>query len=117
MRLFVLTAVAILGFASPSLAQEANPVIPLVNLMGTLIQQDIQQRIDKNSPDAIQPGGLTRSQVIIVQQKLIDRGYDVGVPDGVVGPKTMAVVGTLQIKAGTRVTGLPDAQLLEALLQ
>jgi peptidoglycan hydrolase-like protein with peptidoglycan-binding domain len=57
-----------------------------------------------------------RSQVIIVQQLLLQRGYDVGAPDGVVGPKTMAVVGQLQARAGVPVTGLPDEQLLHALL-
>ena len=128
MRLLVLTAAAILGFASPLLAQDANPVIPFVNIVGNLIQQKMQavalknqqkkeEEALKNSPDAVQPGGLTRAQVMIVQQKLIDRGYDVGAPDGIVGPKTMAVVATLQSQVGTPITGYPTPQLMEALLQ
>ena len=92
-----------------------------MNFMQQTIER--QQQIDayKNSPDfqnqQIQPGGLTRGQVVIVQQVLLQRGYDVGEADGVVGPKTMAVVGQLQLKAGVPVTGLTTEQLLEALLQ
>jgi membrane-bound lytic murein transglycosylase B len=74
----------------------------------------------RDSPDyqyqQIEPGGLTRGQVIIIQQLLYKRGYDVGEPDGLVGPKTMAVVAQLQRKAGVLAIGLPDQQLFDALL-
>jgi putative peptidoglycan binding protein len=63
-----------------------------------------------------QPGGLTRGRVIIVQQLLTQKGYDVGQPDGVVGPKLMAVVAQLQRKAGVSVTGYPDQRLFDALV-
>jgi peptidoglycan hydrolase-like protein with peptidoglycan-binding domain len=121
MRLYVLTAVALLGFETSSLAQDDNPVLPFFNIVGGLIEQKITEEGIKNSPEyrnqEIQPGGLTRGQVIVVQQKLIDRGFDVGAPDGIIGPKTMAVVATLQHQAGVPVTGYPTAQILEALLQ
>jgi hypothetical protein len=121
MRLLVLAAAAILGFGGPSAAQEDNPVAPLFNIVGNLIQQKMQEEALKNSPgyhdQEIQPGGLTRGQVIIVQQKLLERGYDVGDADGVIGPKTRAVVATLQQQAGVPVDGLPNAQMLQMLLQ
>ncbi len=109
----------------PSKAQEGQEVIgPFVDLMGKMIDEGVrQQELERihNSPEyrdqEIQPGGLTRGQVIIVQQLLIQQGYDVGAPDGEIGPKTRAVVAQLQSKAGVAITGYPTQQLLEALLQ
>lgn len=121
MRLLIMVAVAAFSFSAPTQAQEDNPVIPLINTLTDMMVKQIEENRIKNSPEyrmnEIQPGGLTRGQVIVVQQKLIERGYDVGAPDGIVGSKTMAVVGRLQQSAGTPVTGLPNAQLLQALLQ
>jgi Putative peptidoglycan binding domain len=113
-------AAALCARPSSTLAQDVQPeqiIGPVINLMG----QAIEAARIRNSPEFInqqpQPGGLTRGQVIIVQQLLLQKGYDVGQPDGVVGPKTMAVVAQLQLKAGVPATGLPDQQLFEALLQ
>jgi len=124
-RAFPLVVVLTVGLVAPATAQDANQVVgPFMNMVGTLIQQSIQQQEierQRNSPDfrnlEIQPGGLTRAQVIIVQQRLTDLGYDVGGADGVIGPKTMAVVAQLQARAGTPVTGYPTEQLMDALLQ
>lgn len=119
-----LAAVTAIALSNPSSAQDAQQAIgPFLDTVNTIIQNAIEQeKRDQwlKSPEGqaaqIQPGGLTRSQVTIVQQLLIQRGFDVGQPDGVVGPKTMAVVGKLQQEAGVPVTGLPDQRLLEALL-
>lgn len=115
----VLVIAIVCSLEVPSFAQDVEPqqfIGPIIDLMGKVIEAERY----RNSPEYInqqpQPGGLTRGQVIIVQQMLIQRGFDVGQPDGVVGPKTMAVVGQLQQKAGMPVTGLPDQRLLEALL-
>ena len=62
-----------------------------------------------------QPGELSSDQIQLVQQLLNRRGFDVGTPDGIVGPKTSAVVSQLQAKAGVPVTGVPTQQLLDAL--
>lgn len=116
---FYLSAILLIlnGLYSPVFAQDAQQVIgPVIDLMNKAIED---ARI-RNSPDyqyqEIQPGGLTRGQVVIIQQLLNKRGLDVGDPDGLVGPKTMAVVAQLQRKAGVPATGLPDQQLFDALL-
>jgi hypothetical protein len=118
-NLLGVVALALATGLSPTLvvAQDQNPVGPLINIVGNLIQQKLQEEALKNSPDAIQPGGLTRAQVMIVQQKLIDQGYDVGGADGIIGPKTMAIVATLQRRVGQPITGYPTQQLMDALLQ
>jgi hypothetical protein len=121
----LLLFVAIGAMSAPAHAQDASQVIaPFFDLMGRAIEQGArQQEIDRyqNSPEVlnqqIQPGGLTRGQVIIVQQLLSQRGYDVGAPDGIIGPKTMGVVAQLQARAGASVDGYPTQQLLDALLQ
>ena len=114
MRTFGLLLVVLIAFQTNrfAFAQDVQPdaqqiIGPVLDLMNRAIQQGIQQ----------QQNTLTRNQVIIVQQLLTQRGFDVGPPDGVVGPKTMAVVAQLQTKAGVPVTGVPDKQLLDALLQ
>lgn len=92
-------------------------------MQGMINQAQQQQALDqlRNSPEyrdqEIQPGGLTRGQVIIVQQLLNERGYNVGAADGVIGPKTRAAVAQLQQRAGVPITGYPTPQLLQALLQ
>jgi hypothetical protein len=121
--LIALTALAM--NSSKAQAQNSQQFIgPFMDFMGRMIDEAArQQELERlrNSPEVqiqeIQPGGLTRGQVIILQQTLLQRGYDVGPPDGIVGPRTMAVVGQLQAKAGVPITGLPSKDLLDALLQ
>jgi hypothetical protein len=121
MRVLVIV-VSICLATSTVLAQEGREVFGnFMDMMGKVIDDQMRREAYRNSPEfknsEIQPGGLTRGQVIIVQQLLLQRGYDVGDPDGIIGPRTMAVTGQLQKKAGVAVTGLPDQQLLDALLQ
>lgn len=122
----LLGSLLLLQLVTPASAEDdgQQAVGAFIGVVGGLMQQAIeQQRLQqlKNTPEyqdqQIQPGGLTRGQVIIVQQLLIQRGHDVGTPDGVIGPKTRAVVAQLQAKAGVEVTGYPTKQLLDALLQ
>jgi peptidoglycan hydrolase-like protein with peptidoglycan-binding domain len=97
--------------------QDPQQVIaPFIDFMNRAIEESQRQNSPEYQYQQIQPGGLTRAQVVMVQQLLRQRGYDVGEPDGIVGPKTMTVVGQLQVKAGLSPTGLPDQQLLSALL-
>jgi peptidoglycan hydrolase-like protein with peptidoglycan-binding domain len=79
-------------------------------------QQNQQYSTQVSVQPTIQPGGLTQDQVLIVQQMLNEKGFDVGIPDGIVGPRTRVAVAQVQIKAGVQVTGLPSQELLEALL-
>src|SRR5215472_15116675 len=129
----LLIAVTTFVSCAPSIAQDArNTIGPFLGIVGNMIDQAVQQqgaeRLRReyeqqvlNSPEyqnqQIQPGGLMRGQVIIVQQLLAQRGFDIGPPDGIVGPRTMAVVAQLQRRAGMPVTGYPTQQLLEALLE
>ena len=59
--------------------------------------------------------GISRSERLEVQQRLIERGYDVGAADGMIGTKTRTAIREFQ-----RANGLPDdgragGRLLEAL--
>ena len=132
-KCFFIATVVFCAFSLPSKAQDPrNAIGPFLGIMGGVIDQAIQQQEAErlrrqyeqqvlNSPEyqnqQIQPGGLTRGKVIIVQQLLAQRGFDIGPPDGIVGPKTMAVVAQLQRKAGMPVTGYPTQQLFDALLE
>jgi hypothetical protein len=121
----LLSVTATFYLTTPALAQDAGQVMgPFIDMMNKAIaEQARQQELERlrNSPEfrnqEVQPGGLTRGQVIIVQQLLTQRGYDVGAPDGIIGPKTMAVVAQLQAKVGQEVNGYPTKLLLDALLQ
>ena len=50
-----------------------------------------------------------------VQQKLSDKGQDVGQPDGQMGPKTQAALKEFQQQNGLQPTGQIDEQTLAAL--
>lgn len=52
----------------------------------------------------------------IAQQALTDRGFDIGAIDGIWGPRSAAAMSQLQHDLGLKVTGLPDAATLDAIL-
>jgi uncharacterized tellurite resistance protein B-like protein len=52
----------------------------------------------------------------IAQQELADRGFDIGAVDGIWGPRSAAAMSQLQRDLGLKVTGLPDAATLEAII-
>ncbi|MBJ6988929.1 lytic murein transglycosylase [Devosia sp. MC521] len=58
---------------------------------------------------------LTKAQRAEVQTLLNRRGFDVGSPDGVVGPKTRAAIMAFQTRAGLLPDGHVSGTLLEAL--
>ncbi len=58
---------------------------------------------------------LTKAQRTEVQSLLSRAGYDVGTPDGVVGPKTRAAVMAFQSRAGLPADGHVSGLLLERL--
>jgi lytic murein transglycosylase len=59
--------------------------------------------------------GLTRAERRELQQLLIDRGYDIGEPDGIIGQRTRDAIKVFQASAGLPVDGYAGARVLRAL--
>jgi len=59
--------------------------------------------------------GLSRTERRELQQRLIDRGYDIGEPDGIVGQRTRDAIKTFQESAGMPVDGYAGKRVLNAL--
>jgi lytic murein transglycosylase len=59
--------------------------------------------------------GLSRAERREVQQRLIERGYDIGQPDGMIGPRTRTAIESFQQSAGLAVDGRAGARVLRAL--
>lgn len=59
--------------------------------------------------------GLSRAERREVQQRLIERGFDIGQADGVVGVRTRAAVEAFQTSAGLPVNGRAGTRVLQAL--
>jgi lytic murein transglycosylase len=59
--------------------------------------------------------GLSRAERREVQQRLIERGVDVGAVDGMIGAKTRAAIREFQMSIGMSADGRAGAQVLEAL--
>lgn len=58
---------------------------------------------------------LSRQDVIDMQQMLNDRGFDAGMPDGVIGSKTRSAVRAYQRAKGLPADGYPSALILKHL--
>jgi len=56
-------------------------------------------------------GSMLRSDVLAMQKALINKGYDVGKPDGLAGFKTRRSIGDWQSKNGLEPTCFPDSTL------
>ena len=63
-------------------------------------------------PDA---NGLTQADRMTVQRGLIQRGYDVGTVDGVIGPKSIEAIRDFQRRQRLAVTGLATRDVLARL--
>ena len=61
------------------------------------------------------PGALKLAQKMEVQELLNRAGYDLGDPDGIIGPKTLDAVSAIQIKWGQQPSGKADLDFLELL--
>ena len=59
--------------------------------------------------------GLSRAERRELQQRLIDRGYDVGAADGAIGPRTRAAIEAYQQSAGLPVDGRAGQRVLRSL--
>lgn len=69
---------------------------------------------DSVSPRAGEPAS-SENAVLKTQKRLLELGYDVGTPDGVMGKRTKSALGQYQAKNGLRVTNAPDTATLAAL--
>ncbi|MCP5074988.1 MAG: lytic murein transglycosylase [Rhodobacteraceae bacterium] len=61
------------------------------------------------------PGALKLDAKIEVQELLLKAGYDIGDPDGIIGPKTIDAISAFQIKQGISPNGKADQTLLALL--
>jgi len=59
--------------------------------------------------------GLSRAERRELQQRLIERGYDVGEADGVIGSRTRRAIEAFQTSAGLQADGRASERVLEAL--
>ena len=59
--------------------------------------------------------GLSRAERREVQQRLVDRGYDIGAVDGGIGPLTRAAIRKFEATAGLPETGRAGGRVLDAL--
>jgi len=59
--------------------------------------------------------GLSRAERREVQQRLVDRGYDIGAVDGGIGPVTRAAIRKFEASAGLPETGRAGGRVLDAL--
>ena len=55
---------------------------------------------------------LTREQRISLQERLAARGFDVGEPDGIIGPRTIEAIKAFQKSIGLQPDGFPTVALL-----
>ncbi|WP_286135113.1 lytic murein transglycosylase [Neptunicoccus cionae] len=63
------------------------------------------------------PGALRLPEKLEVQELLIKAGYDIGEPDGIIGPKTLDAISDVQRRAGRQPTGKADQEVLKFLRQ
>jgi lytic murein transglycosylase len=59
--------------------------------------------------------GLSRAERREVQQRLVERGFDIGAVDGMIGPRTRAAIEAFQAAAGLPVDGRAGMRVLKAL--
>ena len=59
--------------------------------------------------------GLSRAERRVVQEKLIERGFDIGKPDGIIGARTRAAIQAFQTSTGLPADGRAGMRVLQAL--
>ncbi len=59
--------------------------------------------------------GYTRRDMQALQKRLVDKGYDVGNVDGLIGFKTRVAIGLWQAKRGMAETCFPDKEVIASL--
>ncbi|MFN0262854.1 peptidoglycan-binding domain-containing protein [Tepidamorphus sp. 3E244] len=94
------------GQQAPEQAQRLQPADPA----GPVVRRQA-------APTAPQAEPITFDQPMIlrIQHALLQRGYDVGEPDGLMGPRTRAAISAFESGVGLTPTGEPSAALVERL--
>ena len=59
--------------------------------------------------------GLSRAERLHLQQLLLANGYDIGEPDGKVGPVTRAAIAAAEERVGMKPTGRAGRKIYRAL--
>jgi lytic murein transglycosylase len=59
--------------------------------------------------------GLSRAERREVQERLVERGFDIGKPDGIIGQRTRAAIESFQASVGLAVDGRAGQRVLNAL--
>jgi hypothetical protein len=59
--------------------------------------------------------GISRAERREVQQRLVDRGYDIGEIDGMIGAKSRAAINEFQTSVGMKADGRAGQRVLQAL--
>lgn len=63
-------------------------------------------------PPPVDAPRLHRDQVIFLQQQLNSKGFNLGTPDGILGPATRRAIGEFQHQQGMVADGFPGTQVL-----
>ena len=67
------------------------------------------------SPPSEDQLALTRSQLLGLQNALVEQGYDPGTPDGVMGPATRGALSAFQRDSGLIADGFPNQASIDRL--
>jgi peptidoglycan hydrolase-like protein with peptidoglycan-binding domain len=112
MNKLLLTSVAALSLAAaaPAIAEQGKS---MQQPQATMQQHNGSQAQNENRANA--SANLNQDEIRQAQQALNQKGFNVGRPDGLMGPKTENVIKEFQQKQGLNATGQLDDQTLAAL--
>ncbi|MFZ2100939.1 MAG: peptidoglycan-binding domain-containing protein, partial [Oricola sp.] len=122
---FILVATCIFCLdINPALAQRIDPADLIRGVIGLGLeagrqarQREVQQHPPQQAPQQTSRMGsiLSRSDVRDLQMELSSMGYDVGVADGLMGPRTRNALAAFQRAQGLPVTSEIDEKTIAAL--
>ncbi|MCA8932749.1 MAG: peptidoglycan-binding protein, partial [Rhodospirillaceae bacterium] len=101
--------------ANPVPAEAANPVgegAVVGAVVGALLDE-----VTAVPPSGTEPLAISWRQAWDVQQALANLGFNIGVPDGVLGPHSRQIIGEWQQSIGAEATGFLSRDQLTLLLE
>jgi peptidoglycan hydrolase-like protein with peptidoglycan-binding domain len=98
--------------AAPAMAPAADKAATPDDRSGKTVRDKVEGASDTL---AREHKNADRDPVKGAQRALKTRGYDIGEPDGMLGPKTRAAVRAFQKDEGLKVTGRLDAETMKRL--
>ncbi|MCA3630534.1 MAG: lytic murein transglycosylase [Methylobacterium sp.] len=81
----------------------------------SVLSDRLRGRAGIRTPWPTDDRGLSRAERKMLQERLIARGYDVGQPDGAIGPMTRAAIREVEAKLGLPQTGRAGGKVFDAL--